>query len=221
MDKNVCPLRGKRHGRPRRDSQWTEQRPRKWPACPQAWEPGIWSVASGGPWPPRCRREASLEPQPLLPLPTPSGAASGQASTASPSGWSQRPCGCCLIKGLFFPRQTSRDGEWNRGEARGLSDLGARAGLDLPPLVPFALRGLPGCPLTAPPSVPSVCCWAQLMSSFLCFQQPRPALYPQPCSSLTPPADLSLEPLPGEARLTPRTVRPPLVGSYTVRGLPW
>ena len=41
------------------------------------------SQAGGGPWPPRCRREASLEPQPRSPCPE--GAASGQASAASPS----------------------------------------------------------------------------------------------------------------------------------------
>ena len=43
------------------------------------------SPAGGGPWPPRCWREASPELRPLLLLLTPSGAASGQASAASPS----------------------------------------------------------------------------------------------------------------------------------------
>ena len=72
------------------------------------------------------------------------------------------------------------------------------------------------CALTAPPASPPFGTGLSSHLSCLCFPWPcllctlKPA--PRP-----PPADLSLEPALGAARLTPRTVRPPLVGSCTVK----
>ena len=83
---------------------------------------------------------------------------------------------------------------------------------------PFALRGLPALLSSdCTPSIPSVWCWAQPMSSFLCFRGPACSVPPTLFLYLLLQIS-AWSPSLGEAHLTPHTVTPPLVGSYTVSG---
>ena len=107
------------------------------------------SPAGGGPWPPRCRREASLEPQPRSPLPR-RGSVSTSLSCLT-LGRSQRPCGCCLTRGSFLhPWQTREVGTGAEEKPEGSLTWGAPAPMHPSPSGACLLC----CALTAPPASP-------------------------------------------------------------------